>query len=469
MFLFYSFCFAALFLCYGLIFIKIYQLENYKIKNYIKNIIKFNFCLGNKTKLKFTKRACRLIFSNFLISFSIFIIVFFNFNYFLHFLIFFSVFLLTYPFYMICVFLIVQPVEISIKQVYISKAKKKLKKCGCKKIGITGSFGKTTTKNILYQILSEEFDVCATPKSFNTPMGVCKTVLENLKETDDFFIVEMGARRSGDIDFLSKFVGVDFGVITPIGECHLETFGNIENIENTKYELCENVNTAFFNGKSKSTKKLYKRYQRKKYLLCDKNGFAYAKNIVSSENGSKFVLCIDKHELSCNTKLLGKINIDNVVVAASVAYILGESLVCIKSAIEKIKPTPHRLELIKGYVDVVDDSFNSNFDGFMEAINILKRFKGRKIVVSPGMVELGKLQYQRNLEIGQKVASVCDFFVIMNETNKKALTDGAKNAGLEKDKIFYAKTREEQQKVLKSIIEKGDVILFENDFPDNIR
>ena len=87
----------------------------------------------------------------------------------------------------------------------------------CKKIAITGSFGKTSTKNILYQILKEEFDVCMTPKSYNTPMGVCKTILNDLKETDDFFIVEFGARHRGDIKFLTKFVGVDFGIFTPIG------------------------------------------------------------------------------------------------------------------------------------------------------------------------------------------------------------------------------------------------------------
>lgn len=469
MFLVYVLCFSLIFSCFGLIFIKIYQLENYKIKKYIKNIIKFNFCINKKSKLKFTKRVCRLIFSNFFILFIIFASVFNFFNNFLYFLIFFLLFFIIFPFFLIGIFLISLPVEIFIKKIYISKAKRKLKKCACKKIGITGSFGKTSTKNILYQILSEEFDVCATPQSFNTPMGVCKAVLENLKETDDFFIVEMGARQKGDIDFLSKFVGVDFGVITPIGECHIETFGNVENIENTKYELCENVDLAFFNGKSKSTKKLFERFERKKYLLCDKKGFSFAKNIETNENGSNFVLEIDNQEIKCSTKLLGKANIDNIVVAASVAYILGESLVCIKSGIEKVKSTPHRLELIKGYVNVVDDSFNSNFDGFVEALNVLKKFKGRKIVVSPGMVELGKIQEQKNFEIGQKIASVCNFFVIMNDTNKKALSSGAKNGGLSSEKIFYANTRSEQQKILKNIIQKGDVVLFENDFPSNIR
>lgn len=469
MFVVMAFLFSAVIVAVSPIFLKIYQLENYKLKNYIKNIMKFNFSFGNKNNLKFTNRVKRLIFCEFLFNFLIFLIIFIFFYYIWYCFIIFLVFIVFSPYIAVVCFLIALPIETLIKKFYISKAKKKLSKCKCKKIGITGSFGKTTTKNMLFDILSEEFDVCATPKSFNTPMGVCRAVLENLKETDDFFIVEMGARHMGDIDFLSKFVGVDFGIITPIGSCHLETFGNLQNIEKTKYELCENSNMCVFNGKSKSTKKLFDKYGSKKFLVCDRNGFAYAKNIKSGQNGSTFTLFIDRKEINCKTKILGKANIDNIVVACSMAYLLGESLLCIQKSIEKIKPTPHRLELIKGFVNVVDDSYNSNFDGFCEALDVLKTFLGRKIVVSPGMVELGKDQFAQNYEIAKKIAKTCDFFVIMNETNKKALLNGALDGGLDKANIFFVKTRAEQQTLLKSLLRKGDCVLFENDFTDNIR
>lgn len=469
MFVLFAFIFSLVFSLTDLIFIKNYQLEKYEIKKYLKNISKFNFSIGNKNKLVFTNRAKRLIFSNFLIKLIIFLIIFAFLNKIWLFFAFFCLFFVLSPVYIILSFALCLPVENLIKKRYIKKAKKKLKNCRCKKIGITGSFGKTSTKDILYQILSQQFDVCATPKSFNTPMGVCKTVLEDLKETDEFFIVEMGARHCGDIDFLAKFVGVDFGIITPIGNCHLETFGNVENIKKTKYELCENSDIVVFNGKSKHTKRLYEKYGMRKYLVCDKKGFAYAKNIISGCDGSKFTLVVDGKEIECTTKLLGKANIDNIVVASSMAYILGEDLLCINRAIEKIKQIPHRLELIKGHVNVIDDSFNSNFDGFCEALEIMKNFPGKKIVVSPGMIELGKEQLTKNYEIGKKIASVCDFFVIMNEFNKKFLLDGARDGGLEREKIFFAKTRQQQKEILKNILSEGDCVLFENDFPDNIR
>lgn len=471
MFVLFSILLSAIFLAIDTFFIKTFQLENYRLKNYLKKAIKFNFSFGNKTPLVFTKRIKRLIFLDFLLKIAIFSIILYFIK---NFWIIFEIFLLIFIFENILIsftFLFAMPMENLIKRIYLFKAKKKLHKMSCKKIAITGSFGKTSTKNILYQILSEEFDVCATPKSFNTPMGVCKTILENLKETDDFFVVEMGARRKGDINFLSKFVGVDFGIVTPIGNCHLETFGSLENIENTKFELCENAkDLVVFNGKSRSTKKLFERYQHKKFLVCDDGGFAYAKDVQSSISGSNFVMVIDKNEFDCKTKLLGKGNVDNVVVACAMAYLLGESLFDIRNGIKNLKPMPHRLELLKGEnVTVIDDSYNSNFDGFVEALDILKTAKGRKIVVSPGMIELGKIQFEQNFKIGEKVAKVADFFVVMNDTNKKALFSGAKNAGMQEYQILFAKSREEQRNVLKKIIKMGDSILFENDFPDNMK
>ncbi len=470
MFVIYSTIISIIFTIFSIIFIKAFQLENYKIKNYIKIIIKNPFLFGGKSTLAFTKRIKRLIFIIFLFNFLYFFVIFYLIK---------NIYLIIpiilsgiyYPFILCAPYLLAEPIEKTIKIHFIKKAKKKLKGFSGKKIGITGSFGKTSTKNFLYQILKEEFDVCATPKSFNTPMGVSKAILENLKETDDFFIVEMGARHSGDIKFLADFVGVDFGIMTPIGSCHLESFGTIEKIEDTKYELCEATkDLVVFNGKSSSTKKLYDRYKHKKYLVCEKGSFAYAEDIQATPQGSKFVFVIDGQKFDCQTKLLGSSNIDNIVVAGTMAYLLGESLYSVHKAIEKLQSAPHRLELIKGeFVDVIDDSYNSNIDGFKEALKTISQFKTRRVVVSPGMVELGSSQAEQNFLAGKLVGEVADIFVIMNEANKENLSKGAKESGMRDEQIFYAKTRKEQQILLKSILQKGDVVLFENDFPDNIR
>ncbi len=470
MFIVYALVVTFCLMIFDFLFIKTFQLENYSVKNYVKKAVKFDFAFGSKNKLIFTKRAKRLVFADFLLNLAVFLLIFGLAKLWVAFVLSALVLILS-PLFAILKFCACQPMEEVIKKAYINKAKKKLAASNCKKIGITGSFGKTSTKIILYQILREEFDVCATPKSFNTPMGVCKTVLEELKETDDFFIVEMGARRKGDIEFLSRFVGVDFGIITPVGNCHLQTFGSLQNIEDTKYELCENCkDLVVFNGKSKSTKKLYQRFPHKKYLVCDYHGFAYAKNIKTRQFGSEFTLVIDKKELVCRTVLLGKANIDNIVVAATMAYLLGESLFSIKKGIEKLQPIPHRLELISGQkVKIIDDSYNSNFQGFMQALGVLSAFKGRKIVVSPGIVELGSTQEEENYKIAAEVARVADEFVIMNKTNKTALSNGARNAGMPLKNIHFATTRQEQAKLLKELLQEGDVVLFENDLPDNFK
>lgn len=471
MFVLYAFLAAILFAGLDLIYIKTFQLENYKIKNYIKKAIKFEFSFGKKSRIVFTKRLKRLICIDFVLKFSYFLAFFGTIeNLWANFLIAFICLFLS-EIIVILSFLAAFPLEELIKKHYLEKAKKKLRKMPCKKIAITGSYGKTSTKNILFQILKEEFDVCASPKSFNTPMGICKTILENLKETDDFLIVEYGARHTGDIEFLSKHFGVDFGIVTPIGNCHLETFGNVENIENAKYELCRHAkDVVIFNGKSKSTKNLFEKYPKKKYLVCEENSFAFATKIKAASSGCEFTLILDENEIACKTKLLGRANIDNIVVAAAMAYLLGVSIFSIVKAIEKLNPTPHRLELIKGEnCNIIDDSYNSNLDGFKQALEVLSEFEGTKIVVSPGIVELGKQQDSVNKQAGKEVGEIADKFVIMNQTNKKALLEGAILGGMKENQIFFATTREQQKSVLNTIIKKGDVVLFENDFPDNFK
>lgn len=467
MYALYSFLLTFVSSVVGLFFLKSFQLEGYKLKNYIKKIVKFQFVSFDKNRLNYTKRIKRLIFFDFFLNFWLFFLIFYFLNNAFVILIV-VIFIFIRPIEIVLSFLIAMPFEEFIKKQFIKKAKNKLAKMKCKKIAITGSFGKTTTKNILYQILSEEFDVCATPKSFNTPMGVCKTILENLKETDDIFVVELGARHKGDIKFLADFVGVDFGIITPIGKCHLETFGTIENIESTKFELCESAKQfVVFNGKNKSTKSLFERFERKKFLVCDNGSFAYAKNITTNSEGSEFDMVLDKKVFHCKTKLLGQANIDNIVVASTMAYLLGENVYNILRGIKNVQQVAHRLEIIKSDVaTVIDDSYNSNFDGFCQALEVLKGFEGRKIVVSPGVVELGKEQYETNLKIGKKIFEYADIFVIMNKTNKEALFEGAKEFGRE---IYFANTRQEQKEILKKVVKAGDVVLFENDLPDNYR
>lgn len=466
----YGFLYAILLIILSIPVFKIYQLEGYRIKNCIKKVVKFNFGFGDKNKIIFTNRLKRSIFCDFLLIFFLFSLIFYFFNYFYVYIILFVLGVIFLPFFLTCAHFVVKPVEIIIQKSYIKKAKLKLLKMPCQKIAITGSFGKTSTKNILFEILSQKYKVCMTPRSYNTPMGICRTILENLTEKDDFFIVEMGARHKGDIAFLCKLVGADYGILTPVGNCHIETFKNLENVEKTKFELCENVkNLMIISSKSASNKKLYEKCEKEKYFICEKNSFAYAENIRTQNFKTYFELFIDGKSVNCETNLLGKVNVENIVVASVLAYLLKVNLIDIAKGIRNLKSIPHRMELIKGFANIIDDSYNSNIVGFKEALEIISKSAGDKILVTPGMVELGDRQFEMNYEIGKEIAKVCDYVVIMNKTNASSLTEGLLSRGFSRKRIFYAHSRAEQKEILKKLVKKGDVVLFENDLPDNYK
>ncbi len=448
-----------------------YQLNGYKISPFLNDVLLFHFALGDKNKIHWTKRMIRFSVTFFIVSFGlIFLILFFVKSVALIILNIVVVFLLS-SLLVIIVHYLLLPFENLIKLVYIKRAKNKLKKKKIIKIGITGSYGKTSTKNILTHILEKEYKVCATPLNYNTEMGVTKTILEKLDD-HDIFIAEMGARYRYDIKKVASIVMPDIAVLTTIGIAHLESFGSESEIENTKFELIESLSSsgqAIFNGDSVASLNLYNRFKGNKFLTNRPGSFGYAKDISCDEHGSKFSLVIDGKSCSVKTRLLGKCNIDNIVTASTVAYLLNVSLQDIVDAISTLSPTAHRLELMQSRPVVIDDSYNSNEIGFNEALDVLSIFKGKKIVVTPGIVELGEKQSMTNFKIGTKIADVADFIVIMNEINKNDIYSGAISHNFNKNNIFFANTRAKQEEILKLIVNENSVILFENDLPDNYR
>ena len=460
---------AGVFFCWSLVFFKSYQLNQYKIKNFMRDIILFQFSFGDKNKIVWTKRFLRFSILYFILSFGIFFLInFFVKNIALLILNYAVVFLLA-PLIITVVHLLILPVESLIKKIYILKAKRKLRKKKVLKIGITGSFGKTSTKNILTHILEKDFKVCVTPLNYNTEMGITKTIL-NVLDDHDIFIAEMGARHRYEIKKVADIVEPDIAIITTIGKAHLETFCSLSNIEKTKYELCESLKSdgkAIFNGDSKSTLKLFQKFSGNKFLVNDKKGFVYSENIICTEKGTLFDLIVDKKRLKAFTPLLGKCNIDNITTAVAVAKILNISENDILDAIKTLQPTPHRLEIISNNPIIIDDSYNSNEIGFMEALDVLSKFDKKKIVVTPGIVELGEEQSQTNFKIGCKIADVADFIVIMNNVNKNDIYSGAISHNFNKKNIFFANSRKQQQEILKLLVNEVSVVLFENDLPDN--
>lgn len=359
---------------------------------------------------------------------------------------------------------------------YIIRAKKKLQKYPTLiKIGITGSVGKTSNKFILNSLLSEKYDVCITPHSFNTPMGLTRVVLDYLKPNHDVLITEMGAKQVGDIKFLCDMIQPTYGILTSVGSQHLTTFGTLENIAKTKNELIKSLpkdkGVAIFNGDNEPSMPLYEKCECKKILVSIKDAacFVHAENVKATDKGTTFKLCIGDQSINCKTKLLGLHNLQNILMCCALAYELGLTLEQLKLGIAKIEPINHRLELKKenGLI-ILDDSFNSSVEGSKSALDVLKLFdSGKKIVVTPGLVELGSYEHEANYNFGKQLAEVCDYVIIVNQVNKQQISDGLKDAGFDETKIIYALSLLDAKLKIKDLAEKGDVILFENDLPDN--
>lgn len=367
---------------------------------------------------------------------------------------------------------IIEPIEALIRRHYALWATAKIAGEEVLKIGITGSFGKTTVKEMLRVILSQKFRVLATPESYNTPMGVAITA-RKLDSTHDVFIAEMGARYIGDIKELATIVKPDYAVITGINSQHLETFGSIENIKDTKYELIRGLKKggkAFFSADNEGAIELYNRFDGTKFSAGITGGSVVATEVITEKTGTSFNLkFFDGTTIPCKTVLLGKHSISNICLASSVAYELGMTAEEIALGINRISSIGHRLEILPNNknVVVIDDSYNSNVNGVYAAMEVLDMFEGRKIVLTPGLVELGKEENLANLQMGKILASHADIVIITGKQNAEMLINGLVDGGMAKDKIIFASSLKKGNIELNAIMQEGDVILFENDLPDN--
>ncbi|WP_019227765.1 UDP-N-acetylmuramoyl-tripeptide--D-alanyl-D-alanine ligase [Sedimentibacter sp. B4] len=380
-------------------------------------------------------------------------------------------------YYMAGAIYIANPIEKNINQKYYTVASNKIKNMkNVKSIGITGSYGKTSTKFFTATILSEKYKVLNTPESYNTPMGISKIINNDLDENFDIFIAELGATKIGDIDEVAKLTNPEIGIITSIGPCHLETFKSIDNIMRTKYELIENLpddGVAIFNYDNEYVKKLADKTFKEKILYGIENiedTDVFATDIKVSSKGSTFSLCINGlGTIECETRLLGAHNIHNILAGAAIAKVMGLTLQEIKMGISKIESVEHRLQLIDPGtgVIVIDDAFNSNPDGAKAALDVLDSFKdNRKIIVTPGMVELGEIEEKENEKFGENIAKVCDIAILVGKKRTTPIYNGLKRKTFNEDNLYVVNSLDEASELMKTLTKVGDVVLFENDLPD---
>lgn len=370
--------------------------------------------------------------------------------------------------------ILVLPVEKLIFRLYFQDAARKLMENDrLIRIGITGSYGKTSTKFILAEILSQKYNVLATPASFNTPMGVTRVIRERLTPSHQVFIGEMGARHVGEIKELCRLVHPQIGILTAVGPQHLDTFKTLEQIEKTKYELIDALpddGLGVFGADDAIVSRLYGRTEKPKLLIGKAGADAWAENVRVSPEGSHFLLCLKGWEpLPCETRLLGEHNIQNILVACAVAKQLGLTREQIARGIQALRPVEHRLQLLRsaGGITVIDDAFNTNPRSSKEALKVLSSFPGRRVIVTPGMVELGAEEERFNYEFGQEMAKRVDVAVLVGKRHTAPIVRGLRESGFSEDNIHVVPSLEEAVALNRTLLRPGDVVMYENDLPDH--
>lgn len=376
------------------------------------------------------------------------------------------------PYLLLVANVFVKPVENHIGKKYVARCKEKLAKCeNLVKIAVTGSYGKTTVKTILKDVLSVRFNVLATPESYNTPMGICKSV-ELLNPSHEIFIAEMGARHKGDVKDLCEIVKPDMGIITGICAQHLETFKTIDRIVETKFELADYLKNKpiVLSSDNELTASNVSKCADSKVVMAGivgERADVYAENIKTGAFGSVFDLVTKNGRISVRTSLLGKHNVSDVCLASAIAISLGMSNEEIAEGIAKTTCAHNRLELVPNDngLTIIDDSYNANEMGVKAAIEVMQSFEGRKIVVTPGLVEMGERQVKVNREFGKSLC-FADFVILVGTRSAYNVREGLFEGGYDFDKVFCVKTLDEAKEKLKETVKAGDVVLFENDLPD---
>ncbi|MBO7285843.1 MAG: UDP-N-acetylmuramoyl-tripeptide--D-alanyl-D-alanine ligase [Alistipes sp.] len=376
--------------------------------------------------------------------------------------------------------LINRPLEALITRWYYNDAKRMLRSMPhLKIIGITGSFGKTSTKHFLYRVLSEKYNVLMTPGNFNTTLGVVRTVREHLKPHHEVFIVEMGAKQRGDIKEICDLVEPEMGIITSVGEMHLETFGSIEGVARTKFELIDALPEGGFgvvNIDSEAAAKHLKTVGRKvaTYGIENPEAEYRAVDVAYSSHETEFYLDKGNGDRALfATHILGRGNILNILAALSIADKLCVSLEAQRRAVRQIEQIEHRLSLRRNAgITILDDAYNSNPTGAKMALEVLKGFncEGRRWVLTPGFVEMGVRQYENNRAFGRDIAKAePDGVYVINEVNRKAIVEGLTEGGYPEAQLRCVASFSEAMSELQPKLKAGDVMLYENDLPDSFK
>ena len=343
---------------------------------------------------------------------------------------------------------------------------------------MAGSYGKTSTKELTATILGARWNVLRPPGSYNTPMGISRVIREQLTPAHELFVAELGDYVPGDVRFLCDLVRPTIGILTTIGPEHLERFKTMERIVQTKEELIDALppdGVAVVNQDDPLVRAIGDRAAARglrvvRYGQTEPGVDVRARDVQTTRDGLSFTVVADGHgEARFQIGLLGRHNVMNVLAATSAALALGMSLPEIAAAARQIRPVEHRLEPIHGAggVLVIDDTYNSNPRGAAEALTVLGDLPGgKKILVTPGMIELAERQFEEHFRLGKRAAAVCDEVILVGPERTRPIAEGLHAAGFPSDRVHLAMGRDAATAQLGRLLRAGDVVLWENDLPD---
>lgn len=386
---------------------------------------------------------------------------------------------------------IMAPVERGVREGYKRQARAKLaSRPDLKIVAITGSYGKTSTKFIVGEILKQRYNTLVTPGSYNTPMGICLVVNNKLKPEHQMLVLEMGIRHPGDIAELCDIATPGAAIETSVGVAHLETMGSIEAIAEEKGSLLtftREGGPVVLNGDDERVRAMQSRARGPVWLVSAEgrpDAHLAATDLRYGPDGATFTLedrsgevtdgapgWSDEPETATfTTKLLGLHNVQNLLLGVAMGRAMGLRLRQIAHAATRIEPVAHRLALREeGGVSIIDDAFNSNPVGAKNAVEVLGQFtSGKRIIITPGMIELGEREAEENRAFGRHIAKNVDLAILVGPKQAKWIREGLDAEGFPEEKIHMATGLFAAQEYLRQVQRPGDVVLYENDLPDQL-
>lgn len=379
-----------------------------------------------------------------------------------------------FPLVMVLADLVLVPYERHVQRAYEADAVRRVAEARPLIIGITGSYGKSSSKAMLAHILQCHAPTLAASGSINTLMGVTRHIREELVNGHQYMVVEMGAFKTGSIRRLCQLTPPSAGLITAVGDMHLERFGSLEAIVKAKGELAAALppgGVLVVNADSPGALKIARGAAQCRVLLYgETSGEDLATRVEQvrfSRQGTSFVLRTPTAVYECVTPLLGRPIIMNLAGAFTLATALGVDPAIAVASLRTLKPVSNRLEVVEeNGITWIRDAYNSNQFGFRAAIEVAAALPaGKRVLVTPGVIELGPQQFEVNRALSREASAVCDHTIVVSDTNRAAFVAGHRDAGRE-PKLVVVDRRDEAFRWLKEHATEGDLVILENDLPD---